>query len=147
MLMQTGLLADATPSQAWRFETAHFVVVATIEQDYDVDISFDETSETLEKLQSGEWQAFATIVTVYAKASGAKLGSDALYGSIYAEPREFFTEHRCADPLNRNSSIMRAAHGESTAICHYFPEMVREAIRETRKSVVNLPRLRQTKGK
>lgn len=130
-----------TKYEMFRFETANFIVRATIEHDQDVDTSFDETGETQEKLNSGEWQAFVTTVTVMT-GSGIKLGSDTLCGSIYAEPREFFSDHRDPNAMNRNSSIMRAVKGDNCVICHYFPGMVREAIAEARKTLANLPRLR-----
>ena len=128
-------------TEMFRFETANFVVCATIQPDQDVDTSFDETSETNDKLNSGEWQAFGTIVTVSTR-DGVELGSSSLWGSIYADPNEFFTSHRDADPLNRNSSIMRAAKGQNTSICHYFPGMVSEAISEARKTIHSMPKVK-----
>ena len=119
--------------EMYRFETASFVVRALIVPDDDVDISFDETGETAEKLASGEWQAFGTIIRV--EHAGVLLGQDSLWGSIYADPREFFTAHRDADPLNRNCSIMRAAKGANVCICHYFPDMVRCAIDDARRTL------------
>ncbi|MGY3615690.1 hypothetical protein [Bradyrhizobium sp. USDA 10063] len=125
----------------FRFETANFIVSATIRPDHDVDISFDETDETASKLESGEWQAFTTTITVMI-GSGIELGSDTLCGSIYADPAEFFSSHRDPNPMNRNCSIMRAAQGDKRVICHYFPDMVREAIRNARKTLHNLPKVR-----
>lgn len=34
--------------------------------------------------------------------------------------------------MNRNCSIMRAANGDNVMIGHYFPDMVREAVRQAR---------------
>jgi hypothetical protein len=127
-------------TEMFRFETASFVVRATVQEDSDVDVSFDETSETRDKLNSGEWQAFGTIVTV--EHNGRVLGESSLWGSIYAKPAEFFDAHRAPDPMERNCSIMRAAKGR-VAICHYFPDMVREAIGEARKTLATMPKLRK----
>jgi hypothetical protein len=124
----------------WQFKTARFVITARIVADEFVDTSFDETGETAEKISSGEWFAFNTTVTV-ALRNGAELGSDTLCGSIYETPREFFTAHRDADPMNRNCSIMRAKRGDLT-ICHYFPDMVRNAISEARNALHDMPKVR-----
>ena len=113
-------------TETFRFETANFVVRATIQPDCDVDISFDETSETRDKLDSGEWQAFGTIVTVEHK--GIVLGESSLWGSIYAKPADFFTEHYGSRPKGFGS---------------YFPDMVREAIGEARKTLATMPKLRK----
>jgi hypothetical protein len=117
----------------WSFETKHFRVECLFSPDDDVDTSFDETGETRLNLATGFWQAFATEVRVVHKLTGAVLGSDTLCGSIYENPRDFVTDHRDPDPMNRNCSIMRAALG-NVIICHYFPGMVAEAIREARKN-------------
>lgn len=126
--------------EMWRFQTKHFAVVATIEEDYDLDLSWDEDGETRQKLESGEYQSFGTVVTVY--ANGVKVGEDSLWGSIYENPKDFFSGHRDANPLNRNSSIMRAANGANTVMCHYFPSMVREAIKDARATLAKLPQLK-----
>ena len=129
-------------TEMFRFETANFVIRATIQTDYDVDISYDETDETRDKLESGEWQSFGTIVTVSHK--GIELGQDSLWGSIYADPREFFTSHRDSDPLNRNCSIMRKAKGDNVSICHYFPDMIRGAIAQARNALATMPKVRES---
>lgn len=127
-------------TEMFRFETANFIVRATIEEDCDVDTSFDETGETAEKIDDGEWQAFHTTVTVTTK-SGVLLGRDDLGGSIYGKPADFFTAHRDPNAMNRNSSIMRATKG-NVVICHYFPSMVSEAVAAARKTMANMPKLR-----
>lgn len=108
--------------QMYRFETANLIVRATIEPDSDVDTSFDETGETKAKLASGEYEAFGTVVTV-STTSGIKLAESSLWGSIYAVPSDFFTEHR-GNPG------------------HYFPDMVREAVAEARKALAGMPKLK-----
>lgn len=128
-------------TEMWKFKTASFRIVAMIEQDYDLDLSWDETGETREKLESGEWQSFGTTVTVYTK-DGHELASDSLWGSIYAEPWDFFTEHRSADPMNRNCSAMRQARGAAVTICHYFPDMVTGVVRQAREALCKMPKVR-----
>jgi hypothetical protein len=126
----------------YRFETARFIVTATVQHDADVDVSFDETGETADKLDSGEWQAFGMIVRVCTR-DGFELGRDSLWGNIYADPREFFESHRDADPMNRNCSAMRKANGENVVVCHYFPGMVKDAISDARKTLQSMPKLRK----
>ncbi len=96
-------------------KAGRFTVRASIEPDYDLDLSWDDTGETAEKLNSGEWDAFQTKVAVY--LDGNEIAADYLGGSIYADPRDFFTEH----------------YGISATGCGaYFPDMVRTAISEAR---------------
>lgn len=73
----------------WTFETANFSVEWAITPDYDLDLSWDEDGEVRAKLESGEYQSFGSRVTVTHKATGEIIGEDSLWGSIYADPREF----------------------------------------------------------
>lgn len=120
----------------WQFTIGRFTIRAAIEPSQDLDLSWCETGETQANLESGLWEAFDTRVTV--SLNGMVVGEDWLCGSIYADPQEFFTDDRSADPMNRNCTIMRAAwRGEGNpdakvSICHYFPDMVRTAIGEAR---------------
>lgn len=118
-------------TEMFRFETANFIVRATIQQDYDLDLSWDEDGETRAKLESGEYQSFGTIVTVEHK--GLELGSDSLWGSIYANPSDFFKEH---------VGLAAKSRADGCNYGCYFPDMIREAIREARKSLATLPKLR-----
>jgi hypothetical protein len=132
----------------WQFRTKRFRVVLTLERDhgyqYDGD---DEDGETQAKLDSGEFVAFDSRVVV--ELDGEEIAADSLGGSVYEDGREseFWTAHRDADPMNRNSSIMRAARGHNCVICHYFPDMVRTAIAEARehiRSQASLPYVRES---
>lgn len=134
------MMCGASKTEMFRFETDNFTVRATVEADNDVDISFDETNETRDKLASGQWTAFGTVVTV--EHEGIELGRSELWDSIYAKPHEFFSDHRGADPMNRNCSIMRAIHGGKTSICHYFPEVVKEAVWSARRTLAKMPKVR-----
>jgi hypothetical protein len=118
-------------TEMFRFETANFTVIATILEDNDADLSFDETDETRDNINSGEWQCFGTIVTVYHK--GIELGSDSLWGSIYANPADFFKEH---------VGLAAKSRADGRNYGSYFPGMVREAIAEARKALASMPKLR-----
>lgn len=115
----------------WQFTIGRFTIRASIADCHDLALNWIDDSETRDKLESGEYEAFDVQVTV--SFNGAVIGRNALHGSIYSDPREFFTDHRSADPMNRNCSLMRAAHGDNVSICHYFPDMVSEAIAEARQ--------------
>lgn len=125
-----------TTGTVWAFNAGRFQVRLEIERlrgyQYDGD---DENGETQAKLDSGEYVAFESSVIV--ELDGEEIGRDSLYGSVYSADSvsEFWTAHRDSDPMNRNCSIMRAARGENVVICHYFPDMVRSAVREAREHV------------
>lgn len=110
--------------EMWRFETARLVVKWEITPDYDVDLSWDETGETRDNLESGLWQCFLSRVRV--ALDGRVIGEDYLGGSIYENPSDF------RDHIGMNAR----GHGS------YFSGMVREAIREARKTLANAPRVR-----
>lgn len=122
-------------TRMYEFTIGRFTIAADIHPADHLDLSWDDTGETAEKLDSGEWEAFDTNVTV--SLNGAEIASDWLCGSIYADPAEFFSGHRDADPMNRNCSIMRAANGDNVMIGHYFPDMVRNAVQEARAWLAN----------
>lgn len=115
----------------WEFNTKNFKVVASVSPDPDVDTSFDETDETNQKLASGEWIAFQTAVRVY--WNGVEIGTDYLGGSIYANPHDFFKEH---------IGLAAKSRADGRNYGAYFPDMVREAIREARKALKVAPKLR-----
>lgn len=119
----------------WSFRTKRFKVSLYLERlhgyQYDGD---DPDGETQSQLDSGELIAFDSRVEV--ELDGQVIGENHLGGSVYkdGEESEFWTAHRDPDPANRNCTIMRASHpaGPRVSICHYFPEMVSEAISEAR---------------
>lgn len=57
------------------------------------DLDFDDSGETLEKVNSGEWGVYLFRVAVTHKETGLQLGTDYLGNSIYADPAEFSREH------------------------------------------------------
>ena len=130
----------------WIFSTHRFRIELDVESDYghryDGD---DEDGETQRKLDSGEYVAFDSAVKVY--LDGELVGADYLGASIYEVGKEFefWTAHRDPNPMNRNCSIMRASHpaGPNVTICHYFPDMVRQAVKAARQHLDNIPTLRK----
>jgi hypothetical protein len=127
----------------WKFETARFSVALQIMESegyqYDGD---DEDGETQSLLDSGSLVAFDSVVTV--SLDGVEIASDHLGGSVYYADRisEFWTDHRSPDPMNRNCEAFRARYGQNAVVCHYFPDMVREAVRQARATLCGVPRLR-----
>ena len=110
------------------FKTANFSVVVDALEDFDLDLSFDETGEVLEKLESGDLMAFTARARCYYQ--GAELASDYLGGCIYSE-LEDFADHRACGKQNREY----AAKGESGRCGSYFTDMVKTVISEARKEV------------
>ena len=121
----------------WSFETAQFRVVLEVEPCEDDPADSFEFPEDIEAVRSGRVEWFNAHLVVYRQCDSCddwhELSRDVLCGCSYYSVREFYTSHRDADPLNRNSSIMRAAKGSNVVICHYFPSMVSEAIGEARR--------------
>lgn len=122
----------------WTFRTKRFSVDLSATYDNDVDLSFDETGEAAAKIASGEWTPYTFRVTV--RLDGRKVSDDYLGGSIYADPSEFVTGHRDANPEYRNTLAMKS---RNQVICHYFPDMVRTAVAEARKALADVPHLRR----
>lgn len=119
----------------WKFEIGRVRVLLNIEPEHGYQYDGHDPKKKIQsKLDSGEYVAFGSIVTV--EMDGETIGEDSLWGSVYSlgTIAEFWTAHRDRNPMNRNCSIMRANHpaGPKVSICHYFPDMVREAIREAR---------------
>lgn len=134
---------------AWSFRTARFSIYLEVQPDYGYQYDGDDPDgETQSKLDSGEYVAFDSFVSIM--LDGVEVGSDSLGGSVYAadEVETFWTAHRDPDAMNRNCSIMRAAwRGEGNpdakvSICHYFPDMVRQAVAMARAYCANVPNVR-----
>lgn len=124
----------------WTFETARFTIALELTPCDYLDLTWDETGETADMIDRGIWEAFDSRVVVY--LDGREVGSDSLGQSIYERPSDFWEGHRAADPMDRNCTIMRAARGGNVCIGHYFPDMVREAIADARRTLRNAPELR-----
>ena len=117
----------------WTFQTARYrVELQIMPEDTDPADSFD-FQEDIDAVRNGEVDWFAARVVVF--KDGYEIGSDSLGANAYKNVREFYTEHRDPDPMNRNCSIMRASRGQNVSIGHYFPSMVSEAIKEARRTL------------
>lgn len=116
----------------WTFAIGAIRVALEIEpEDMDPADSF-EFDEDIEAVRSGAVEWFAARVSIY--KNGHRIGVDTLGACAYYSIEEFFTAHRDSDPMSRNCSIMRAARGNVT-ICHYFPDMVCQAVADARKTL------------
>jgi hypothetical protein len=116
----------------WEFHTRNLNVTFQVTPCEENPADHFEFPDDIEAVQSGRVEWFDCRVRICWR-DGTEIGSDYLGCCAYTSVREFYESHRDPDPLNRNSSIMRAKNGENTAICHYFPSMVAEAIAEARK--------------
>lgn len=131
--------------KVWEFRTRNFRVILEIEKErgyvYDGD---DPDGETQAKLDSGEYVAFSSKVSVIHDCE--EIGADYLSGSVYGadEIAEFWQSHRTS-PAEFRNSIDRPG----ICFCHYFPDMVKTALNEARdwlrerhEEAARLPRLR-----
>lgn len=130
----------------WSFETQKFIVELTFEPcDMPLESTFDDSVDDLDQLRAdiecGKFLYFDALVTVSIKTDEGTpshwteehhpIAHDSLGACCY-KPGEFETGHRDADSDNRNTLAMKA---RNTVICHYFPDMVRQAVREARHIV------------
>lgn len=139
--------------KVWEFKTDKLRVELRLEhiRDYQYD-GDDPDGEAQAKLDSGEYVAFESTVSIYLRDDDSdnseEIGWANLGGSVYArgEVHEFYTMHRTPDPMERNCTIMRASRGYKTSICYYFPDMVREACQHARQTLERrmemMPKLR-----
>lgn len=103
-------------------ETAKFRVILDCTPETDPDYSFDETGETAEKCNSGEWENVTFRVRVIHTPTGIELSADYLGNSIYPDVRTFAAEHIGA----------RGKWGS------YYRDMVKTACREARETFAKL---------
>ena len=118
----------------WQFKTKNFIVRMSYDYDQDgTDLSWDETGETQEKIESGEWAVYTFHAEVIERATGNTIGEDYLGGSIYADPKDFRDHVGLA--------IKSREHGCNYG--SYFTDMIRAAIQEARKTYTEQrPRLK-----
>jgi len=90
----------------WKFKTARFEIGLELGPEHDLDLSWDETGETVRRLENGT--LFAFVARVYVKLNGATIGEDYLGGCIYETEHEFMRDG-------------------------YFRDMVRAAIADARR--------------
>lgn len=119
----------------WTFETANFTVELRVSpEDMDPADSF-EFDEDIEMVRNGDVEWFCARIVI--SKNGHEIGSDCLGGCAYKTFEELYTSHRDRNPMNRNCTTFRAAHGQNVIICHCFPSMVREAIADARRTLAS----------
>jgi len=105
----------------WTFETARFCITCDVTpEDMDPADSFDDP-ESIEDIRSGALDWFTARVRV--TLGGLEMGTDYLGGCAYRRALDFVTGE------DRNG---------------YFRDMVRRAVSEARRSLGNMPTMRQT---
>lgn len=114
-----------------KFRTENFTVVMEALPENDLDLSFDDTGEVAEKLDSGEYIAFVAHAYVLGP-NGEKLAEDYLGGCIY-ESLEAFMDHRECGRQNRE----REASGETGRCGSYFTDMIHTVCQEARAAQPN----------
>lgn len=127
---------------AWSFETARFRTELRIYPcDTPPEDAFDDPRD-VEAIRSESIAYFDAVVAVVDVGSGQVVGRDSLGCCAYRDVEEFYTSHRDSDPMNRNSSIMRAhslhTTGHAAVICHYFPDMVAQAVKDAHQNIGRL---------
>lgn len=112
------------------FKTKHFTVIADAIEDDCLDFSWDDTGETQEKVNSGEYLCFTARVRVL--LHGREIGADYLSNCIH-ESLDKFMDHKECGKQNREY----AAQGKEGRCGSYFSDMIRAAIAEARKELKN----------
>ena len=113
--------------EIWKFRTKRFTTIVTAEPEWDLDLSWDDTGEVSEKIDSGEYEVFCAKCDVL--LDGNEIASDYLGQCIYANIDDF------RDHIGMNGK----GHGS------YFSDMVRAAIAEARlyiRDMESKPKLR-----
>ncbi len=111
------------------FKTENFRVIIDAVEDYDMDLSFDETGEVLSKLQSGKYVGFCARVRVMHSKLG-EIGSSYLGGCIHESIEQFQDHRECAAQTRK-----LCADGSSAVCGSYFSDMIREAISDARATI------------
>jgi hypothetical protein len=109
----------------YHFNTRNFSLIFDTEPDFNADLDFDETGETRQKVESGEWECFAVRCSLYFR--GGLISRDYLAGCIYENPEEF----------RDNVGMNRKGYGS------YFSDMARNVISEGREKFKSMPTLRK----
>lgn len=118
------------------FKTKHFTVRIEALEETDLDLSFDESGEIAEQIESGDLIVFCAHAVVY--YNGRKVGEDYLGQCIYKNLDDF-ADHRACGRQNRKW----AKQGKEGRCGSYFTDMIHEAIREARKTLQDTPYIRK----
>jgi len=111
------------------FKTKHFTLTVKAVEDFDLDLSWDDDGSVRAALESGEFQSFGVVATLY--ADGHEIAEDSLWGCIYESPAEFMD----------HVGIKAKARADGLNYGSYFSGMVRNVITEGRKELSSLAAL------
>ena len=122
----------------WEFKTAQYLVECQTVPSCDAPdwLEGEKLEAFARDVETGKIAYFDARVRVF--HMGLEISADYLCACAYASVEEFITSHRDLDPMNRNCSIMRAARGENVVVCHYFPDMIRQAVDGARRTIRRL---------
>lgn len=115
-----------TLENIYTFHTRNFTIRVDAMEEIDPDFSFD-AGETHDKIERGELVCFAVRASVSFR--GSDIGNDYLGNCIYQNFRDFRDHLGIKKHANRGSC---------------FSDMIRESIREARKTLSEMPTLRKT---
>jgi hypothetical protein len=115
------------------FNTPNYTVRVSAEEEYDSDLSWDDTGRVRKQLDSGSLIEFCAHVEVIHKATGTVLGEDYL-GNCIHKSFAGFMDHRACGRQNRRW----ARQGKAGRCGSYFSQMIGEAITDARKNYVKL---------
>ena len=123
------------------FKTKNFTVEVTAEEEYDVDLSWDDDGSTREGLENGTLIAFCAKAAVYYR--GREIATDYLGNCIYKSLDDFMDHKECG-----KQNKERAAKGEPGRCGSYFRDMITAVCRDARKEIETLQsvRVRTRKG-
>lgn len=110
------------------FKAGRFTVTVDAMEDDSLDLSFDETGEVAEKIESGEYVAFCVRARVL--LDGNEIASDYLGNCIYSSFAEFEDHRECGAQTRKLRS-----EGSSATVGSYFSDMVHNVITEARQAV------------
>jgi hypothetical protein len=110
----------------YTFRTRNFCVKVEALPEYEPDLSFDESGETAEMIERGDWLCFSVRASL--SSHNSDIAEDYLGNCIY----ENFSDFR------DNIGI-----GKHKGCGSYFSDMVRQVIKEGRENMANTPTLRK----
>ena len=114
----------------WQFKTRNFTIQWRVSPCSVLDLSWDETGEVREKLESGVYTAFDSEMRVL--HNGIEIAADYLGQSIYENPEDF----------RDHIGLAKKSREDGRNYGSYFADMVREAIREARTHLRDTKALR-----
>jgi len=117
------------------FKTKNFTVIVDAIEEYDMDLSWDESGETLQKLQSGEYIGFCARVRVIHNILG-EMGCDYLGGCVYSALKDFEDHRQCGKENRIRREAQPISQKGVSAMCgSYFADMIKEAIDDARRNI------------